>query len=124
MHKLLDKKKKYEKENYLDMCKRYSGFGESFFEELRIRHPEVFKNLEFYNTLNSKYSDAIAIYDKEISFAIMLDSYCEAIFIWNKNSKFDFSESDKDPIEEGLKTIENYYLELIKEKTIYKESTN
>ena len=118
MHRLLDKKEKYIEELYEEVNRRYNGFADTFFEKLKSRFPDIFSKLKFYRAYENKYSnDVNAIYDQEIEFAIALDPYCEAIFMWSKKSKYDFTESDRDPIEEGLKTIENYYLKLIKEKT-------
>ena len=118
MHRLLDKKEKYVEESYEEVKQRYKGFADTFFEKLKSRFPDIFNKLKFYRSYGSKYiNDVNAIYDQEIEFAIALDPYCEVIFMWSKKSKYDFNESDKDPIEEGLQTIENYYLKLIKEKT-------
>ncbi|MCM8527893.1 MAG: hypothetical protein NE327_15335 [Lentisphaeraceae bacterium] len=119
MHRLLEKKEKYVEESYEEVNQRYEGFADTFFEKLQSRFPDIFSKLKFYRPYGSKYiNDVNAVYDKEIAFAIALDPYCEAIFMWDeKKSKFHFSECDKDPVEKCLMAIETYYLKLIKETT-------
>ncbi len=91
--------------------RRYAGFGKDLYRQISRRLPDVFRNLKYYQRINSQTEDSYAIYnDDQISFCIQLDPVCEKIVLWNEEKQIEIGYGSDDEYEDALNFIQSELL--------------
>jgi hypothetical protein len=99
LHELLDDCQEYKEETYLEVLKRYNGFGQEIYTKLKHELPQIFNNLKFYRATKStekcvgyfpQVENSYAIYDNNIiSFGIQLNPESEVLAVFNFDVAFE-----------------------------------